>query len=240
MRIAIERGGSFGRAHADALAHAEAQGAAPGTEGPRWGPAESSPLRRDARAWLRRNWRGVMAAILLSVAAWHAGQAAYLHAKAALGQWLLARAWQDTRISGSPTKPWPWADTHPIARLVAPTQDVNLLVLEGASGRTLAWGPAHVEGTAAPGTIGAAIVTGHRDTHFAFLRDVQPGDTLLVERADGTTLRYRVERTLIADKSALRLPIDERATTLALVTCYPFDAIDPRTPLRYAVVARAQ
>jgi hypothetical protein len=36
------------------------------------------------------------------------------------------------------------------------------------------------------------------------------------------------------------LPADERATTLALVTCYPFDAIDPGTPLRYAVIARAE
>ena len=35
------------------------------------------------------------------------------------------------------------------------------------------------------------------------------------------------------------LPADDRASTLALVTCYPFDAVDPGTPLRYAVVARA-
>ena len=54
-----------------------------------------------------------------------------------------------------------------------------------------------------------------------------------------STRRYRVERTFVAHRSALALPADERATTLALVTCYPFDAIDPGTPLRYAVVTRA-
>jgi sortase A len=120
-----------------------------------------------------------------------------------------------------------------------PGRGIDLLVLKGANGRTLAWGPAHVEGTASPGSRGNAVVTGHRDTHFAFLRDLQRGDLLVIEAADSATRRYRVERTLVADRSALKLPDDERATTLALVTCYPFDAIDPGTPLRYAVVARA-
>ena len=95
-------------------------------------------------------------------------------------------------------KPWPWADTHPVARLRAPAYDVDLLVLEGANGRTLAWGPGHVEGTATPGARGNAVVTGHRDTHFAFLREVKRGDALMVESADGTTRRYRVERTFVA------------------------------------------
>ena len=120
-----------------------------------------------------------------------------------------------------------------------PAHDVDLLVLAGANGRTLAWGPGHVEGTATPGARGNAIVTGHRDTHFAFLRAVKRGDAVFVESADGTTRRYRVERTFVADHASLVLPADDRATTLALVTCYPFDAIDPGTPLRYAVVARA-
>lgn len=240
-RVAIGWGGPFGRAAAaDALAEAEAQGAAPGMAVPVLGPAASSPPGRRARLAWRERGTAALALACLVFAAWHGGQAAWLHAKAGLGQHLLARAWDETRDAGTAVKPWPWADTHPIARLRAPAQDVDLLVLEGANGRTLAWGPAHVEGTAAPGARGNAIVTGHRDTHFAFLRDVKHGDAIEVETADGATLRYRVERTLVADKSALKLPADGRATTLALVTCYPFDAVDPGTPLRYAVVARAE
>jgi sortase A len=223
----------------DALAFAEAQGAAPGTEFRNFGPAASSPLGRGAhRARLQRLLTALAAACVL-VALWHGGQAAYVHAKAALGQALLVRSWEARRAGGGATKPWPWADTHPVARLRAPAHDVDLLVLAGANGRTLAWGPGHVDGTATPGARGNAVVTGHRDTHFAFLRDVQRGDALLVESADGTTRRYRVERTFVADRASLALPADDRATTLALVTCYPFDAVDPGTPLRYAVVARA-
>jgi len=182
----------------------------------------------------------VLAALCALVTLWHGGQAAYVHAKAALGQALLMHAWQASRERGDAVKPWPWADTHPVARLRVPAHGVDLLVLSGANGRTLAWGPGHVEGTATPGARGNAIVTGHRDTHFTFLRHVQPGDRLVVETADGTTRRYRVERSLVAERSSLALPADERATTLALVTCYPFDAIDPGTPLRYAVIARAE
>lgn len=239
MGSAIERGGPFGRTSADALAFAEAQGAAPGAEFPGFGPAESSPLGRRARASSAARASFAVALALLAFAAWHGGQAAWLHAKAALGQQLLQRAWHQAQAGGGAAKPWPWADTHPVARLRAPAQNVELLVLAGASGRTLAWGPGHVASSAAPGAPGTSILTGHRDTHFAFLRDVRPGDALDVETAGGTTLRYRVERTLVADHRALRLPADERAATLALVTCYPFDAIDPGTRLRYAVIARA-
>ena len=237
--MAGERGGPFGRAAVDALAFAEAQGAAPGTEFRGFGPAESSPLGRRAHRTRPQRLLIALAAACLLVAFWHGGQAAYVHAKAVLGQALLLRSWEASRVRGNAVKPWPWADTHPVARLRVPAHDVDLLVLAGANGRTLAWGPGHVDGTATPGARGNAVVTGHRDTHFAFLRDVRHGDALVVESADGTARRYRVERTFVADRASLALPADDRATTLALVTCYPFDAIDPGTPLRYAVVARA-
>ena len=180
-----------------------------------------------------------LAALCLLFALWHGAQGAWLHAKAALGQHLMMRAWEEAKAGGGPVKPWPWADMHPVARLRVPAHGVDLLVLAGANGRTLAWGPGHVDGTAKPGTRGNAVVTGHRDTHFAFLRGLSPGDELVVEGVGDIARSYRVERTFVADRSALALPADDRATTLALVTCWPFDALDPGTSLRYAVVARA-
>lgn len=232
----MDRGGPFGRGSGGALARAERAGAAPGTEFRFALATESSPIRGARRS---RALALALAVSCLAIAAWHAADAALVHGKAWLGQRLLHSAWQRATASGTPAKPWPWADTHPLARMTVPTHGVDLLVLAGASGRTLAWGPGHLDGSAQPGTPGIVVITAHRDTHFAFLRRLVPGDRIVVEMRAGTAQHYRVERSLIADRNALRLPVDEDATTLALVTCYPFDAVDPGTPLRYAVIANA-
>ena len=114
------------------------------------------------------------------------GRGVYIYAKAELAQVLLHAAWNRARETGVAARPWPWADTHPVARLTAPAQDADVLVLAGASGRTLAFGPGHLDGSAQPGDPGNAVITAHRDTHFRFLRLVAPGDAghlLSVRRA---------------------------------------------------------
>ena len=240
----VNRGGPFGCDTQVALARAECAGAAPGTEFRFSSPdAESSPIRarRDRADLSRRSFMFGAALLGFAVAAWYGSAAGYVHAKAWVGQQLLRDAWEASGLSGGgPVKPWPWADTHPIARLTVPAHGVDLLVLAGASGRTLAWGPGHVDGTSAPGARGTAVLTAHRDTHFAFLRALQPGDRIVVQTPSGPAREFHVDRTLVADHRVLRIPADDSARTLALVTCYPFDALDPGTPLRYAVIARAE
>jgi len=167
------------------------------------------------------------------------GGGVYMHAKAQVAQWLLHDAWDKSRASGSPVKPWPWADTHPVARLLAPAQAADVLVLAGASGRTLAFGPGHLDGSALPGDAGNAVITAHRDTHFRFLRTIAPGDELVVERADGAMRHFRIRGAYVADYRDLQLPRDTAVPTVTLVTCYPFDALNPGGPLRYVVVAEA-
>ena len=49
-------------------------------------------------------------------------QGAWIPVKAALAQVLLDNAWRETLYSGQPLKPWPWADTWPVARLSVPAQ----------------------------------------------------------------------------------------------------------------------
>ncbi len=167
------------------------------------------------------------------------GHAAYIHGKALVAQALLQRAWAATRATAAPAKPWPWADTVPIARLIAPAHGVDLLVLSGATGRTLAFGPGHHDGSAMPGHAGNTVLSAHRDTHFRFLRRLAIGDELIVELPAGQRFHYRVRDTLVADTRELRLPRLPNEPALTLVTCYPFDAIEPGGPLRYVVVATA-
>ena len=129
---------------------------------------------------------------LLALASWQFGAAAYIHAKALLAQELLRRAWHRTLAGEQAVRPWPWADMHPVARLVVPGQEQDLVILDGASGQALAFGPAHIPGTAMPGRPGSAAIVGHRDTHFRFLRELRSGDALEIERRDGARVRYTV------------------------------------------------
>jgi sortase A len=167
------------------------------------------------------------------------GHGVYIYAKAQLAQLLLHRAWDRQRGTGSAVKPWPWADTHPVARLIVPARNADILVLAGASGRTLAFGPGHLDGSAQPGESGNAVITAHRDTHFRFLKDIASGDELLVERSDGGTRRFVVRTSYVADHRELHLPRDPSVPTITLVTCYPFDTLNPGGPLRYVVIAEA-
>ena len=181
-----------------------------------------------------------MAALALIL--WGMGQmtrAAYIHSKASLAQVLIRRAWAKASKKGDLPKPWPWADTAPVARLISRTHDVDLVVLAGSSGRTLAFGPGHITGTALPGSHGNSAIGGHRDTHFHFLRDVAVGERLTIESPSGVKTQYRVTSAAIVDgndSSILRDAADDRLT---LITCYPFDAIQPGGPLRYVVTAVA-
>jgi len=177
------------------------------------------------------------AASLLAAAAWHGCRAGWIEVKAHLAQHLVRRAWRAAQAGGETARPWRWADTRPVARLSVPGRDVDVIVLAGASGRTLAFGPGHVAGTPLPGARGNSVIAGHRDTHFAFLRGLRRGDALAVQRADGDTVEYRVAGTAVVDRLATEVMADAGDTRLTLVTCYPFDALRSGGPLRYVVTA---
>jgi sortase A len=167
-------------------------------------------------------------------------QGLWIPAKALLAQRLLERAWGRIRAGEVAVAPWPWADTWPVARLEVPGRDVRVLVLEGATGRTLAFGPGRLSGSAALGAPGHSVVAGHRDTHFAFLRDLTSGDPIRVERADGTSLLYRVTDLAVVHERDTHVLAETDVPTLSLVTCYPFDAARPGGPLRFVIRAVAE
>jgi sortase A len=186
---------------------------------------------------LQRRLSGLVAAALLAAGLWQLAAGLWIPAKAALAQRLLERAWTSRQQGAAEPRPWPWADTSPVGRLVVERLDVDLIVLAGSSGRTLAFAPGHVTGTALPGRQGHVVIAAHRDTHFAFLRDLRVGDHVTLLGPDGRRTAYRVEATTVVDASEARLVADVDLETLTLVTCWPFDAAVPGGPLRYLVSA---
>ncbi len=126
-----------------------------------------------------------LAPLLLAGGSLQVASGAYLHVKAWIAQELLRKAWEQSLAGDAQVKPWPWADTWPVARLRMPERDVDLIVLSGMTGRTLAFGPGHLQGSALPGRPGNSVIGGHRDTHFRFLHDLVINDRFTVELAGG-------------------------------------------------------
>ena len=163
-------------------------------------------------------------------------QGSWIQAKAALAQVLLQRAWADTLADGGEHRPWPWADFWPIARLQVARLDIDLVVLAGDSGNVLAFGPGHNPRSGLPGSSGTVVVSGHRDTHFRFLKNLRADDAVVLTAPQGTAV-YQVQHTTTVDSRTTRLHIDPTARQLLLTTCYPFDALAAGGPVRYVVTA---
>ncbi len=184
--------------------------------------AERRPRRRGHR-WF--------ALALLLASGLLLAQALWIPAKAELAQWLLARSWDAARVDGEAQPPWPWADTRAVARLHRADVDGGQIVLAGDSGRVLAFGPGWNPASAAPGGQGTVVISAHRDTHFAWLRELAEGAIVELEGLHGAR-RYRLQERLIVDVREHALAPERGGDQLLLVTCWPFDAVEAGGPLR--------
>ena len=172
------------------------------------------------------------------------GQSFYMQAKSQLAQTLIAHSWQqaidrqaiDRDQELLPAKPWWWADTRAIARLEVPRLKQQVYIMQDSSGESLAFGPGHMTGSSHPGEEGHVMLAGHRDSHFAFLEQIEVGDVIHTQNYRTQHKRYRV-----TDLQVLNTNIDAiqklDANRLTLITCYPFKDWVPGGPLRYIVSA---
>ena len=166
------------------------------------------------------------------------GQGFYMGGKALLAQSLMESAWQKIAASGDVHMPWSWMDAHPVARLSIAGDDRSHIVLNTDSGQALAFGPAIIQGTEDTDMLAIAA---HKNTQFQYLEHVKLGDIIRLERPEGEVLEYRVSYMNILDSRVQGISIADSAETpsrLALVTCYPFDAISFNGPMRYVVYAK--
>ncbi|ANL85865.1 class GN sortase [Rhizobium phaseoli] len=163
------------------------------------------------------------------------GDGFLLKAKAELSQVLLKRAFA-AELRGEAAKPWLWADFTTEAKVRAPRLGKEAIVLTGASGEALAFGPAWLANTPQPGDEGTAVIAAHRDTHFRWLQYIKPGDAIEVTRRDGKVLTFKAGEGRIAPWDASGIDPAADGRHLVLTTCWPFDATE-RGPLRYILEA---
>lgn len=178
--------------------------------------------------------------LLLSLALIFLGAAFYIPAKALLAQVLLRQAWANTLLhQGQINKPWPWADTWPVARLLVPSQDVDEIVLHGDKGNSLAFGPGLSVQSFRAKHHSVTMISAHRDTQFHFLKNVKIGETIVLQNRQAQYQRYLVANTQIFDTRNGSIRVPDTGRWLILVTCYPFGALLTGGSRRYVITAQA-
>jgi sortase A len=182
----------------------------------------------------------LIAALVLIAGVCLTSRALYLHAKAELAGILVRRAWKQSVESGQPHAPWPWADTHPVARLQIPRLGYDEIVLEGATPRTLAFGPARLYSGAQFGQSGNLVLAGHRTSWFKSLEGIRQDDTIQVEWFDAQRSvherMYAVSAIRVVEPQDVTLLAPTSDDALTLITCYPFGK-GLRSPQRFIVRA---
>lgn len=123
-----------------------------------------------------------------------------------------------------------------IGRIEIGRVGVSAIVVEGDSPSLLGRAVGHVPQTALPGQNGNVVLTGHRDTFFRSLRQVQQGDVITFETMGGQ-YQYTVESSAIVSPAATEVLQSSAGQELTLITCYPFYFIGP-APERFVVRAR--
>jgi sortase A len=108
-----------------------------------------------------------------------------------------------------------------IGRIEIARLGLSVMVAEGDDGKILRRAAGHVPGTALPGQPGNVGITGHRDTFFRPLRNIQMGDVITLTTLQGA-YRYRVVSTKIVSPNDVSVLDSTGGEILTLVTCHPF------------------
>jgi sortase A len=164
--------------------------------------------------------------------------ASWLPLKACLSQQLISYSWQQTIDFQQRIKPWPWADTYPIAELSFERLNKRIVVLNGGDPTTLAFSVGAIAPFNHPQNTQAFVVAGHRDSHFSFLEDVFMNDIISLADKYGQSQLYQVEAIDIVDASTGKLPILADDSQLILITCYPFNSTSSNSNERYVITAK--
>lgn len=150
--------------------------------------------------------------------------------KAELAYGLMDRALAQQTDFETVAKPWSWADFGVLGKLTIGEEVIH--VLDRATNQALAFGAGRHEEYPAAGPF---VLSGHRDTHFSVLESTREGDPVAYETRKGRTV-YRVTDTRIFDlREGVLLP--PGPDQMMLITCWPFDGIDPDTSKRFIVLA---
>ncbi|WP_232718641.1 class D sortase [Bacillus sp. FJAT-45037] len=139
---------------------------------------------------------------------------------------------QASAISGSPSD---IGDT--IGLLSFPTLNEELPIIYGTDPDELERGVGLYIGSALPGEGGQIVLSGHRDTVFRKLGEIQPGDEIIIQLPNGE-YKYVISSSKVVKADDLSIvTLHKDYEELVITTCYPFSIIG-NAPDRYILYAK--
>ncbi len=123
-----------------------------------------------------------------------------------------------------------------LTRISIPKINLTAVIVEGTNRKALLLGPGHLKGTPSPGELGNAVITGHRDTFFRHIYELNKGDIVAVQR-NGRTFNYEVTGKEVIRPTDVSVLDSSSDAQLTLITCYPTYYIGP-APERLVVFTR--
>jgi LPXTG-site transpeptidase (sortase) family protein len=139
-------------------------------------------------------------------------------------------------VNATPTAPTGVESDGLIGTIDIPRLKISAVIEEGDDDSTLSVAVGHIPGTALPADRGNVALAAHRDTFFAGLGRLQPGDRIKLTTLTGT-YTYSVESTRIVDPSATDVLAPSSRPILTLITCFPFHYVGS-APHRFVATAR--
>jgi len=128
------------------------------------------------------------------------------------------------------------ADLPPVLGVLAiPSVGLEVPVYPSDSELLMDRGSGIIDGMSYPHEAGNIGIAGHRDGYFRVLKDVQPGDSILLQTLQGPK-QFVITATQIVEIDDRALLQDTEEQTVTLVTCYPFYFVG-HAPQRFIVTA---
>jgi sortase A len=126
-------------------------------------------------------------------------------------------------------------DGENIGNLTIPAINQVIPIFHGTDEDELKKGIGHFSGSVLPGENDNSVLSGHRDTVFRELGQLQIKDQLIVETTAGT-FTYVIREIKIVDSNDKTIITPTNTSVLTVTTCYPFDFIG-NAPDRYILIA---
>lgn len=178
--------------------------------------------------------------LLLALAVFFLAAAFYIPARAVLAQTLMHQAWARTLTShGKFYRPWPWADSWPVARLIVPAHEIDQIILHGGQANALTFAPSLSVLSFSQGSRRAIMISAHRDSQFPFLKNLAVGEIVELQNRHAALQYYQVRQREVIDTRVTGIRIPDYGKWLLLVSCYPFDCLLSDASTRYVVSAAA-